>query len=421
MKRKSCVSIILINYTLVLFACLLYRVGAFIWPVFIVFQIILTIINYKAADKVSTLFVFNANLLISTLAAHLLSNKLYYYTISSDSDTKLLGLLGLIAGEVFVFLLSLISILLKTLGKKKTLICVLSVMICLAFISVGLFMKSYWTPGKYAVKEEDFDRYKPYIIVQEVHYTGTGWVQSGDENGYFPSEAYRDIALLNGDLLPLMYMYDEDYVNKFLCKVEYAGKTYHPAYADEIDSYYIVEWYPVYPVLRDTLLPSWMFPKGFMSNEEIGSKSPQNNGMSALYEHYQFPNEDFYGKTLYYEIDYECSAYERKVADVILNRARQVAEYTGTPQDVKAQLGDVGALNKYYYFDTENAVTQEVSFEFITCKITDNGGHLWVASTVSRYDESGEHVPGGGRDILCLWYITERKDGWHVVKALESP
>ena len=147
----------------------------------------------------------------------------------------------------------------------------------------------------------------------------------------------------------------------------------------------------------------------------------QNQSMSEIYKHYRYPNEDFYGKSLYSEIDHECSDYESEVAELILNRALQVAEYTGTAQDAESQLGDVRALSKYYYFDTKDTVTQEASFEFITCKISDDGGHLWVASTISRYDKNGEHVPGEGRDILCLWYITKEKDEWHVVKTKESP
>ena len=136
------------------------------------------------------------------------------------------------------------------------------------FMAAGLFIKSYWSPGKYAVKE-DFDNFSPYIIVQEVHYTGTGWVLVGDESGYFSSDDYRDIDFVNGDVLPLMSMYDDDYVNRFLCRVEYLGKEKHMAFEDEINYYNIVEWYPVYPVLRDTILPGWMFPDKYMTAYEV--------------------------------------------------------------------------------------------------------------------------------------------------------
>ena len=135
---------------------------------------------------------------------------------------------------------------------------------------IGIFIKVNWVPGKYAVKESDFNQYEPYILVQEVHYTGTGWVQTGDEKGYFLPNEYVDIDLINGNVLPQMEMYNEDYVNTFLCKVEYEGKIKHDAFEDEIDSYNIVEWYPVYPVLRDTMLPGWLCPKRFMTEREVG-------------------------------------------------------------------------------------------------------------------------------------------------------
>lgn len=135
---------------------------------------------------------------------------------------------------------------------------------------IGLFIKVNWIPGKYAVKESDFSRYEPYILVKEVHYTGTGWVQTGNEGGYFLPEEYVDINLTNGNVLPQMEMYHEDYANTFLCQVEYEGKIKHDAFEEEIDSYNIVEWYPVYPVLRDTMLPGWLCPKGFMTEKEAG-------------------------------------------------------------------------------------------------------------------------------------------------------
>ena len=136
-------------------------------------------------------------------------------------------------------------------------------------LAAALFIIVNRIPGKYAVKEGDFKNYEPYILVREVHYTGTGWVQVGNENGYFLPEEYLDVNLTNGTTLPQMEMYNKDYANTFLCKVEYRGKMKHDAFENEIESYYIVEWYPVYPVLRDTLLPDWIYPKDFMTKQEV--------------------------------------------------------------------------------------------------------------------------------------------------------
>lgn len=131
------------------------------------------------------------------------------------------------------------------------------------------FVVTNWIPEKYAVKENEFKDYEPFILVKEVHYTGTGWILVGDESGLFSPETYLDIDLVNETILPQMDMYNEDYANTFLCKIEYRGKVMHDAFERQIDSYYIVEWYPVYPILRDTILPNWMYPKDFMTKQEV--------------------------------------------------------------------------------------------------------------------------------------------------------
>ena len=150
--------------------------------------------------------------------------------------------------------------------KKTRATIIILILVTLAIVS---FITVNWIPGKYAIKENDFKNYEPYILVQEVHYTGTGWVQVGDENDSFSPEEYIDINIANGNILPQMGMYNEDYVNTFLCKVEYEGKVEHEAFEEKIDSCYIVEWYPVYPVLRDIMLPAWMYPERFMTKQEV--------------------------------------------------------------------------------------------------------------------------------------------------------
>lgn len=146
------------------------------------------------------------------------------------------------------------------------------VVLILIILGVVLFIIINWIPGKYAIKETNFMNYESYILVQEAHYTGTGWMQVGNENGYFLPEAYADINLINGTILPQMEMYNKDYANTFPCIAEHKGKMKHVAFEDKIESYYILEWYPVYPILRDTILPNWMYPKAFMTRQEVNSK-----------------------------------------------------------------------------------------------------------------------------------------------------
>ncbi len=143
--------------------------------------------------------------------------------------------------------------------------------------------------------------------------------------------------------------------------------------------------------------------------------------MSELYEKYRYPNEEVYGKDLYSEIDFECSEYESEVGNMIIDRAFEVARYTGTEQDSEREMGDVGALSRYYYFNSKNAHTQEANFKFITCQITDNEGHVWVETTVLRRDINGKNAGGGCRGVLSLWCIEYRDNEWYVVWASDGP
>lgn len=142
---------------------------------------------------------------------------------------------------------------------------------------------------------------------------------------------------------------------------------------------------------------------------------------SELYEKHQYPNEEFYGKDVYSEIDYEFSEYESEVGNMMIDRAFEVARYTGTEQEAETEMGDVGSLSRYYYFNSKNTYTQESDFKFITCQITENEGHVWVETTVLRHDKNGENDGGGCRGALSLWRIENRDNEWYVVRASDGP
>lgn len=142
--------------------------------------------------------------------------------------------------------------------------------------------------------------------------------------------------------------------------------------------------------------------------------------MSKLYEEYRYPNEKFYGKDLYSEIDHKCSDYESEVGNEVVNKGLEVLQYTGTEQNAETEIGDVGALSRYYCFNTRNTVSQEGILRFVTCKISGNEGHVWVVRTCKGYDENGNLV-NISSDCLSLWYIESRGDEWYVVQVQEAP
>ena len=151
---------------------------------------------------------------------------------------------------------------------KKNVIFVSVIFLFVICILMACILTSWIHPVKYAIQEEDFSDYSEYILVREVHYTGTGWSMVGDTGGYFPSEEVVDV-ILEGEKLPEANAPVESY-NTFLCIAEYQGKKEHVALKEEFDCYVIKDWYPVYPVVRNgRLLPQFCYPRGYMTEKDI--------------------------------------------------------------------------------------------------------------------------------------------------------
>lgn len=132
---------------------------------------------------------------------------------------------------------------------------------------IGIVSLSLWNqPVKYAIKEDEFNQYSNYILVQEVHYTGTGWTMVGDEAVYFPSGQVKDV-ILSGKKLPEAKM--PDHFNTFLCIVVEQGFVDHEAFEEQVGSYEIIDWYPVYPIVRNGILPQNLYPRNYMTKPDM--------------------------------------------------------------------------------------------------------------------------------------------------------
>lgn len=143
-----------------------------------------------------------------------------------------------------------------------------------------------------------------------------------------------------------------------------------------------------------------------------------------LYEKYRYPNENFFGKELYTEIIYNCSDQELEVGNAILDNAMKVATYTGNKKNT-GEMSDVGALSRYYYYNWKvpaeyETVFQEMEFQLITCKITEDRGNVWVVYT-RRMKSEDKKLIAGSWDILSLWEIEKQDGDWKVVKISEAP
>jgi len=140
------------------------------------------------------------------------------------------------------------------------------IMVLVIVVIGGLFWHRYWIPEKHTVQIEELERDGHYILIKEAYHTGTGWEVVGDRNGYYEGKEKKDI-ILSGKKLPISEIGHN--INIFVCLVEYKGQKEHVAFEELIESYNVIEWYPVYPVVRNSIWPSWMLPKKFMNKQDL--------------------------------------------------------------------------------------------------------------------------------------------------------
>ena len=157
---------------------------------------------------------------------------------------------------------------------RKMLILAIITILTLALIITKIILPSR-TPVKHAIHMEDIHNYANSIIVRQTWHTGTGWEKVGDEHGLYDS--YRMIydVKLDGNIPHIIGM-GGDHVNVYLCIVIRTG-TYSFSGVDVLTSendpvferYEVIDWYPIYPVKRDTILPAWFFSNDYLSKYDL--------------------------------------------------------------------------------------------------------------------------------------------------------
>lgn len=169
---------------------------------------------------------------------------------------------------IFLFVICIFVIGVFAMRKRRCMKTKIILGVIFVLVAIIIILMSWLHPVKYAIQEENFSDYSEYILVREVHYTGTGWSMVGDTEGYFPSEEVVEV-ILEGEKLPEAYAPTEKY-NTFLCIAEYQGKKKLEWFEEEFDCYVIKNWYPVYPVVRNgRLLPHFCYPRGYMTEKDI--------------------------------------------------------------------------------------------------------------------------------------------------------
>lgn len=143
------------------------------------------------------------------------------------------------------------------------------ILICMGVLVIGYIIISR-IPIKNTVKIEEINQFQNCILVQETWHTGTGWEQVGDESGFLQSNQYKDVHLI-GDI-PFQKFYAElnrDVNNTFVCSVKYTGNYTIPNTSETYEQYEVLEWYPLYPVKRNTILPDFFYPNDYLSLSDL--------------------------------------------------------------------------------------------------------------------------------------------------------
>ena len=104
-----------------------------------------------------------------------------------------------------------------------------------------------------------------------------------------------------------------------------------------------------------------------------------------------------------------------------MERAIDIASYTGDETQSVNEMGEVGAFSHYYLSSyRKDAVSQKLSLQFLTCRITGDEGRVWVVETRVIYNENGEKI-NVDSNILTLWYMEKQENEWQVVRIVECP
>lgn len=103
----------------VLSAALIFEGNGLIYLIIPVLQILLSRSNYRFSSRWQTALLLEIHLLIATVAGFFLGGLIYLKFVSDDSDSRILLLFVIYVGVIMVFVMGLITTLLKYFKVKK--------------------------------------------------------------------------------------------------------------------------------------------------------------------------------------------------------------------------------------------------------------------------------------------------------------
>lgn len=130
----------------------------------------------------------------------------------------------------------------------------------------------------------------------------------------------------------------------------------------------------------------------------------------------QIIEEEFFGTEIYSELQIECTADDREAIQPILDFADKAFSYLGDGD--KYEL--FGELGKYCYNDytgNTHIASERHNIYFLTAKLNDETGYLWVEYFHEGHSESNEFTII--RDRKSRWSLEKTDGEWVVADILE--
>ena len=142
----------------------------------------------------------------------------------------------------------------------------------IVFVLIVIYITIAWIPVKYAIREEDFIKYGKFILLKGNYDTGTGWSKVGDETGFYNKDKVYEVWIEGKMKPPKISTSFAGHQKVYLRKVEEVSEL-KDIKGIMYQAYKIIEWYPVYPIIRDpTVLPEWVYPTEFINIYDISDE-----------------------------------------------------------------------------------------------------------------------------------------------------
>ena len=126
--------------------------------------------------------------------------------------------------------------------------------------------------------------------------------------------------------------------------------------------------------------------------------------------------KEFFGDEVYSELQIECTAEDREAIQPVIDLADEAFSYLGDGD--KYEL--FGKLGKYCYNDYTGNIpvaSEKHSIYFLTAKLDNETGYLWVEYFQEGYNKSSEFITA--RNRKSRWTLEKLNGEWVVSDILE--